>query len=189
MYPKSTQDEARFPCTGSRAIPCSTSYTSGLTSFRKLQRFPETPVSSLEQHQFQHSNSRKFCAPHIISRWELIPWLRMKNEAIFWEAPLEEASLSKRYVRGTLVLLSQVEWTPRCPDSKEGQISLQWLECTLVFHLTRWRDVWISCGDHRESPRCPPHLDRRPHIPLTPREGCRVQRFRRWRCMTLLENW
>ena len=51
VYPKSTRDEAHFPFMGSIAIPCSTSYrTSGLTSFRKLQRFPETPVSSLYEY-------------------------------------------------------------------------------------------------------------------------------------------
>ena len=49
----------------------------------------------------------------------------------------QEASLSNRYVRKTLGLLPQVEWTPRCPDSKEAQISLQWLEYRLIFHLTR----------------------------------------------------
>ena len=38
------------------------------------------------------------------------------------------------YLRGTLSLLPQVEWAPRCPDSKEGLISLQWLECSLIFH-------------------------------------------------------
>ena len=54
VYPKSTQDEAHFPCIGSIDISHSTSYTpSGLTSFRKIQRFPETPISSLEEHQFQ----------------------------------------------------------------------------------------------------------------------------------------
>ena len=46
--PKSTQNYDRFPCIGSRAIPCSPSYTtSGLTSFRQLLRFLETHVSSL----------------------------------------------------------------------------------------------------------------------------------------------
>ena len=45
LYTKSTQDEARFPFIGSIALPCYTSYrTSGLTSFRKLQRFPEAKV-------------------------------------------------------------------------------------------------------------------------------------------------
>ena len=29
------------------------------------------------------------------------------------------------YVRGTLCFMLQAKWTPRCPDSKEGQISLQ----------------------------------------------------------------
>ena len=48
---KSTRDEARFPFIGSIAIPVSTAYsTSGLTSFRKLQRFPETRVSSLYEY-------------------------------------------------------------------------------------------------------------------------------------------
>ena len=50
-YPKSTRDESHFPFIGSIAIPCSTSYrTSGLTSFRKLQKFPQTPVSSLYEY-------------------------------------------------------------------------------------------------------------------------------------------
>ena len=34
--------------------------------------------------------------------------------------------LSSSDVRGTLCFLSQVEWTPKGPDSKEGPISLQW---------------------------------------------------------------
>ena len=38
-----------------------------------------------------------------------------------------EFSLSNKYVRGTLCFLSQVEWTARDPDSKEGWISLQCL--------------------------------------------------------------
>ena len=66
VYPKSTRDESRFPCSGFRAIPQPTSYTtSGLTFFRRFQRFPETPVSNLEEHQFQHSKSRKApCTPY-----------------------------------------------------------------------------------------------------------------------------
>ena len=51
VYPKSTRDETLFPFIGSIAIPCSTSYrTSGLTSFRKLQRLTETAVSSLYEY-------------------------------------------------------------------------------------------------------------------------------------------
>ena len=52
----------------------------------------------------------------------------------------------------------------RDPDSKEGQISLQWIKFRLVFHLTRRRNVWIPCGDPIESHTSPPHLDRGPHI-------------------------
>ena len=36
----------------------------------------------------------------------------------------------------TLCFLSQVEWTVRGPDSKEGLISLQCLKFRLIFHLT-----------------------------------------------------
>ena len=51
------------------AVPCSTSYTKGgWTSFRQLQTFPETLIQSLEEHQFQHSNTRK--APCIKSHLE-----------------------------------------------------------------------------------------------------------------------
>ena len=50
--------------------------------------------------------------------------------------PQEEPSLSNRYVRGTLKLLRHVQWIPRFPESKESRISLQWLECRLVFLLT-----------------------------------------------------
>ena len=63
MYPKSIRDEARFPCIGTRDIPHSPSnMTSGLTSFRQLQRFPENTLPSLEEHEVQQSNLRK--APH-----------------------------------------------------------------------------------------------------------------------------
>ena len=55
--------------------------------------------------------------------------------------PEEELSLSNRYVRGTLNLLRLVQWIPRFPELKESWISLQWLECRLVFLLTIQRDV------------------------------------------------
>ena len=79
----------------------------------------------------------KFHAPHIISRRELIPRILLNSKANFKQAPQEEPSLSNRCVRGTLSFLPQVEWIPRCPDSKEGRISLQLLECRLIFHLPR----------------------------------------------------
>ena len=66
VYTKSIQVDAHFPWIGSIAIQHSTSHTtSGLTQFRKIQRFPETPISSLEEHQFQESNWRKApCTPY-----------------------------------------------------------------------------------------------------------------------------
>ena len=93
----------------------------------------------------------KLRAPHIIPRWELISCLWLKIWANFPTAPQVEFSFRISYVRGTLCFLSQVEWTARDPDSKKGRISLQWLKFRLVFHLTRWRDVWIPCGDARET--------------------------------------
>ena len=83
----------------------------------------------------------KLHAPHIILRRELIPKILLKREANFPQAPQEETSISNRYVRGTLNLLRHVQWIPRFPESKESRISLQWLECTLVFLLTIKRDV------------------------------------------------
>ena len=57
VYTKSTRDEAHFPFIGSIAILCSTEYsTCGLNSLRKLQRFSETPASSLYEYSFQHSS-------------------------------------------------------------------------------------------------------------------------------------
>ena len=115
---------------------------------------------------------------------ELIPCLWLKRWANLPQAPEEEFSLSSSNVTGTLCFLSQVEWTPKCPDSKEGAMSLHCQKFRLVFHLTRWRHVWIPCGDHRESHRCQCHLDREPHIPMTPREAHRIKCFIRWRCLT-----
>ena len=47
-YPKSTHDESHFPFIESIAVSHSTSYTTSvLTSFTTIQRFPETPISSL----------------------------------------------------------------------------------------------------------------------------------------------
>ena len=120
-----------------------------------------------------------FRAPHLFSVWEWFH-LRMKSYANFSQALQEEPSLRNRYVRGTLCFLPQVEWTTRCPDSKQGRVSLQWLKCRLIFHLTRWRDDRIPCGDSRVSHSPPPLLDRGPHILLTHREMRWVHWFKRW---------
>ena len=108
----------------------------------------------------------KLHAPHIDPRWELIPCLWLKIWANFPPGPQVEFSLSNRYVRGILWFLSQVEWTPRDPDSKQGWTSLQWLKFRFVLHLPRWRDVWIPCGHPRESHSSLPHLDSGNHITL-----------------------
>ena len=101
------------------------------------------PRDSL-RHLSQIYRNTNFCtgtrgklhAPHIISRRALIARILLKKLATFPQAPQEEPSLSSRYVRGTLNLLPNVQWIPRFPDLKESRNSLQWLECSLIFHLT-----------------------------------------------------
>ena len=76
---RSLQQHKSVPCTpnqlemrpGSPALALEPSCippsntTSGLSSFRELQRFPEYTFPSLEEHQIQHSNSRKApCTPN-----------------------------------------------------------------------------------------------------------------------------
>ena len=40
-----------------------------MASFGQLQRFPETPVSSLQEHQFQLRNTRKApCTPYHLEK-------------------------------------------------------------------------------------------------------------------------
>ena len=58
----------------------------------------------------------KLHAPCIVLRTELIPRILLNRLANFPQVPQEEHSLSNRYVRGTLSLLPQGEWIPRCPD-------------------------------------------------------------------------
>ena len=94
------------------------------------------PSEVYRNTSFSTGTRGKLHAPHIISRIELIPRILLKRLATSPQAPQEEPSLSNQYVRGILNLLPDVQWIPRFPDSKECQISLQWLECRLVFHLT-----------------------------------------------------
>ena len=99
------------------------------------------PSKVCRNTNFSTGTRGKLHAPHIISRRELIPRILLKRWTTFPQAPQEEPSLSNRYVRGTQILLPHVQWIPRFPDSKESRISLQWLECRLVFYVTIERDV------------------------------------------------
>ena len=84
VYPKSNWDEANFPFIGSIFIPRSTSYkTSCLTPFRNLETFPETTVSSIEDHQFQYSFLRNVtCTPYHL-RMRMIPVFDWRVMPIF----------------------------------------------------------------------------------------------------------
>ena len=77
----------------------------------------------------------KFHALHIVSR-RAYSQDSIKEVGNIPTTPQEEPSLCNRYVRGTLNLLHHVQWIPRFPEWKESRISLQWLECRLVFLLT-----------------------------------------------------
>ena len=138
VYPKSTRDEAHFPFIGSIAIPCSTEYsTSGLTSLRKLQRFSETPTSSLYEYSFQHSSSKnvpcttyrlKMRADSLSLTEEVSPFATSTSKGDFPHQKLGE--------RDSVLSVSSGMYHER-PDSKDGWISLQWLKFRLVFHVTR----------------------------------------------------
>ena len=99
--------------------------------------FLRHPSQVYRNTNFSTVNRGMLHAPDIISRRELIPRILLKRLDNLPQAPEEEPSLSNRYVRGTLNLLPHMQRIPRLPDSKESLISLQWLECRLVYHLTR----------------------------------------------------
>ena len=109
----------------------------GLASFGQLQRFTETPVSSLREHEFQHRNSSNApCIPYCL-----------KKRADSQDSIKEVAHLPTSTSKGAFPQLSVCERDPefvasRTVDSEspwleKSRILLQWLECRLLFHLTR----------------------------------------------------
>ena len=95
------------------------------------------PSQAYRNTNYSTGTRGKLHAQHIFSRRELIPRILLNWYATFPQAPQEKHFLSNRYVRGTLNSLPHMQGILRFPDSKVIQISLQWLECRLVFHLTR----------------------------------------------------
>ena len=127
-----------------------------LSIFTKSQA--SSPFEAMNSAQL--SMFQKDVRPSVQKRWRTMAFSRVSTGDSVISSSCD---LRNMYVRGTLCFLPQVEWTPRCPYSKEGRISLQWLKCRLNFHLTRGRDVCIPCGDPRESNSSQPLLDRGPH--------------------------
>ena len=138
VYPKSTRDAAHFPFIGCIAIPCSTEYsTSGLTSLRKLQRFSETPTSSLYEYSFQHSSFKK--GPCTTYRLKMrADSLSLTEEVSQFPTSTSSGVFPQKYVgeRDSVLSVSSGIYREN-PYSKEGWISLQWLKFRLVFHVTR----------------------------------------------------
>ena len=155
----------------------------------ELQGFRKNTLTSLEGPWGHHNNKKELHVPQMNSTWELIPWLRLKRNANFPQAPQEEDSLSYTCVSGTRSLLPQGERTPRCADSKDGRITQQELECRLIFLCRRSMDVWVRCGEPSEIPRFLPHYERSLQIPLAPWESLGVQCFKMRRYLSNLENW
>ena len=93
------------------------------------------PSQVYRNTNFSFGNRGKLHAFHIVSR-RADSQDSIKEVGHIPTTPQEEPSLSNRYVRGTPNLLRHVQWIPRFPESKESRISLQWLECRLVFLLT-----------------------------------------------------
>ena len=138
VYRKSTRDEAHSPFIGSIAISCSTEYrTSGLTSLRKLQRFSETPASSLYEYSFQHSNVKK--VPCTTYRLKMrADSLSLTEEVSQFSTSTSSGVFLQQVVgeRDSVLSVSSGMYRER-PDSNEGRIFLQWLKFRLVFHVTR----------------------------------------------------
>ena len=138
LYPKSTRDEAHFPFIGSVAIPCSTEYsTSGLTSLRKLQRFSETPASSLYEYSFQHRSMKN--VPCTTYRLKMrADSLSLTEEVSQFSTSTSSIVFPQQFVaeRDSVLSVSSGMYH-ESPDTKEGRISLQWLKFRLVFHVTR----------------------------------------------------
>ena len=131
-------DEAHFPFIVSIAIKCSTEYSaSGLTSLRKLQRFSETPASSLYEYSFQHSSAKNVrCTTyHLKMRADS---LSLTEEVSHFSTSTSSGVFPQQYVgeRDSVLSVSSRMYRER-PDSKEGRIFLQWLKFRLVFHVTR----------------------------------------------------
>ena len=93
------------------------------------------PSQVYRNTNFSLGTRGKLHALHIVSR-RADSQDSIKEVGHISTTPQEEPSLSNRYVRGTMNLLPHVQWIPGFPDSKESRISLQWLECSLVFHIT-----------------------------------------------------
>ena len=138
VYPKSTRDEAHFPFIGSIAILCSTEYsTSGLTYFRKLQRFSETPTSNLYEYSFQHSSVKKIpCTTYPLKM--RADSLSLTEEVSQFSTSTSSGDFPQQYLGESDSVLSVSSGMYReRPDLKDGRISLQWLKFRLVFHVTR----------------------------------------------------
>ena len=152
--------------------------TSGLTSFRQLQRVPVNTVPCLEGHQVQHSNSSKapFTPNHLDMRADSLSLTQ------------EECQLSTRTTRGCFSQLLLCDRDPEVAASSGMNTEFPSLEARPDFPAVNQMQARVSshnmkgfsvpCGDPRKSPRSPPYLDRRPQFHLATRETQGVKCFK-----------
>ena len=86
-----------------------------MSSFKQLQSFPETPVSSLEEQQFQHRNLRKvLCRPN-----------RLKKRTDSLPLTEEVCQLSTSTSRGGFPQQQVCEWDPDVAASSGMDTEMQ----------------------------------------------------------------
>ena len=119
---------------------CHIPHHTGKLAWNRLGNYRDSlrhPSQVYRNTNFSTLTRGKLHAYHIVLRRELIPRILLKRKDTFPQATQAEPSHRNQYVRGTLNLLPHVQWISRFPDSKESRISLQWLECRLIYHFTR----------------------------------------------------
>ena len=63
------------------------------------------------------------------------------------------------------LLYASTEMEPEMPWLERSPNFLAEASCMLIFHVTRWKEVWVPFRDPTESPRPPLHLKKGPNMP------------------------
>ena len=90
----------------------------------------------------------------------------------------EQASLSNKYVRGTLSFLPQVEWTLRYPDSKKARFPCSGLNAASCL-ISEDEGMSESAVETIEKALVFRIISKQASHPSAPREACGVQCFNR----------
>ena len=157
VFPKSTEDEAHFPLICSLAIPCSTAYrTSGVTSLRNRQRFPETPVSS--RYEWAESSTSTQDEPSMATHEEL--WVLCCTRKEHW-VPVtsqEEPQVCCCNSRGTPSFSPQLERNHKLQATTWVNLQVPWCNSSgtpsSLLHLKRNHEFPTLTLDEAKFPSC-----------------------------------